>query len=359
MKRACLKKLWQRRAGALMRRSGILLIVLALLIISVTGSLWRWWTAILTWLASPVAGAPREAGFVSNGEALRNLALVLAALIGLPLAIWRSWVAERQTRAAQRQVKMAERSLLHERYQRSAGMLGSHALATRIGGIYALGRIAAEHTDEYHFQIMDTLCAIIRNPRDTSARESIDEGVQEDSPVLPPAPRCPPDIEAAATVIGYRNAAQLKLDRQKNKAKSETKQITQWPDLRGADLRSAMLTEADFSGADLSCADLSEARLASSNLSGANLNGANLSYGVFMHADFSGAEMFGANLTGAILVGATGVTQSMMSHVSAEEGEEPILDATRCAMTGKRLVWEGVALQNGIPKTLRQRMKNP
>ena len=37
----------------------------------------------------------------SNSTTIRNLSLVIAAIIGLPLAIWRSIVAERQSETAQ------------------------------------------------------------------------------------------------------------------------------------------------------------------------------------------------------------------------------------------------------------------
>ena len=51
------------------------------------------------------------------------------------LAVWRSIVAERQADTAQQ-------SLLNERYQKGAEMLGNEVLSVRMGGIYALGRLA-------------------------------------------------------------------------------------------------------------------------------------------------------------------------------------------------------------------------
>ncbi len=96
----------------------------------------------------------------SKSEALRNLALAygafLAAFIGLPLAIWRSYVAHsqaetanrqsetanKQAEIANRQAETSERGLRNERYQKGAEMLGSDTLATRLGGIYALERLA-------------------------------------------------------------------------------------------------------------------------------------------------------------------------------------------------------------------------
>ena len=53
----------------------------------------------------------------SNGSTIRNIVMVAAAMIALPLAIWRSIVAERQA-------KTAQRGLLNERYQKRRGNAG-------------------------------------------------------------------------------------------------------------------------------------------------------------------------------------------------------------------------------------------
>ena len=63
-----------------------------------------------------------------------------AAGVGLPLAIWR-------TKTADRQADTAQQSLLNERYQKGAEMLGNSALAVRMGGIYALQRLAEDHPE--------------------------------------------------------------------------------------------------------------------------------------------------------------------------------------------------------------------
>ena len=58
----------------------------------------------------------------------------------------------------------AEQSLLNERYQRGAEMLGSDVLSVRLDGIYALDRLAAEQPASYHIQIMQLFCAFARRP---------------------------------------------------------------------------------------------------------------------------------------------------------------------------------------------------
>ena len=43
-------------------------------------------------------------------------------------------------------------------------MIGSEILAVRLGGIYALQRLAADELEQYHVQIMLVLSAFVRNP---------------------------------------------------------------------------------------------------------------------------------------------------------------------------------------------------
>ena len=113
--------------------------------------------------------------WLTNGESgsstIRNLGLVLAGIIALPLAIWRGVVADRQASAAQRQAETAleqadtaQRGLLNERYQQGAEMLGSGVLAVRLAGVYALERLAKESPCEYHVQIMKLFCEFVRDP---------------------------------------------------------------------------------------------------------------------------------------------------------------------------------------------------
>lgn len=102
------------------------------------------WTMILivaattAWVACPAWLSGGESGSTT----LRNLGLMLAAAIGLPLAIWRSIVAERQTDAAYRQSDTAMQMLLNDRFQKAAEMLGNADVGSvRIGGIHTLTRI--------------------------------------------------------------------------------------------------------------------------------------------------------------------------------------------------------------------------
>lgn len=120
----------------------VMLIALSLLI-----------AVIAVWIKSP-------AGL----SAIRDYGLLIAAIVAFPLGFWRSRVAERQADAARGQVETSEQGLLNERYQRGTEMLGSDVLAVRLGGIYALQRLAKDHPEAYHVQVMRLLCAFVRNP---------------------------------------------------------------------------------------------------------------------------------------------------------------------------------------------------
>ena len=78
------------------------------------------------------------AGDDSGSATISNVALVLAGAIALSLAVWRARVASRQADTAQQ-------GLLDERYQKGAEMLGSQVNAVRLGGIYALERLARDY----------------------------------------------------------------------------------------------------------------------------------------------------------------------------------------------------------------------
>ena len=196
----------------------------------------------------------------SNGETLRSLALAvgacLAAFIGLPLAIWRSIVANRQAEAAHRQAETFERERRDERYQKGAEMLGSDTLVTRLGGIAALARLARERPEEYHVQIMDRLCAFVKHPTETDAESEAGDAEAAKK-------ECPPDVEAAAKAVG-----------ECRRRLSDEGRLQDIERDRGLDLTGAKLTEASLWGAHLEGAGLDDAGLTGANLTGAHLFGA-------------------------------------------------------------------------------------
>ena len=300
----------------------------------------------------------------SNSTTIRNLGLVIGATIGLPIAIWRSIVAERQADMAQRQYEIAQRGLLNERYQKGAEMLGSKELQVRLGGIYALAGLAREHPGDYHTQIMGLLCAFVRHPagkpveaalptegltpaaEHDSGFESYDEDDYDASGQLREGVEVRPlrvreDVLAVMMEVGKRSEAQIKTeDREKYRL-----------DLRDAKLKSAQLVDADLNHVNLPNADLTGAVLFGLKPKGANLRGANLENASLVGAhlkdvrlpdvNLEGAMLTSANLTRTFMAMCKGLTQEQLDGAVAELGNPPELGNLVDAKTGNKLVWIG------------------
>ena len=233
---------------------------------------------------------PESPETVSRSETVRNVALIIGGILAFLFAWWRAVVAERQANAAQGQVETAQRqadtahqSLLNDRYQRGAEMLGSEVLAVRLGGIYTLQELAGERPKEYHIQVVRLLCAFVRNP--TGAERRIQEGeIPSGESTQVGTPR--EDIQAAVSAIGTRSSHSREIERAANFAL----------DLRGAHLSGASMQGLNFSSADLRGALFMYADLTEAVLSGCLLHQANLYHATLDGADLSGAHIERARL---------------------------------------------------------------
>jgi uncharacterized protein YjbI with pentapeptide repeats len=165
-------------------------------------------------------------------------------------------------------------------YGRAIDQLGSKKLDIRIGGIYALERVARESARD-HPTVVEVLTAFVRQ-NSRKQWPPPDPGGQEQERSTRP------DVQAAITVVGRR-------DRER--------------DIRPIDLTGAVLAGADLGGADLSRAvlagaDLTGANLLTANLALAYLGRANLTGAILTRAVLAGARLTEANLTEANLFGA-------------------------------------------------------
>ena len=233
----------------------------------------------------------------SLSTAVRNVALVIGGVIAALLAVWRSRVAERQANTPQQ-------GLLNERYQKGAEMLGSDVLSVRMGGLFALQRLAEEHPNEYHMQVLRLFGAFVRHPTKLGETEvtfvdAVAVSASDDTP-FDDSKAIREDVQAAMEAIGYRSNEGITLE----------KQADFKLDLRGADLRHTRLYGAHLSGADLTEAKLRHAQLTRADLSSAVLWHADLSWEigpgvpVMSATRLDGANLSGANLMYANLAGA-------------------------------------------------------
>ena len=267
----------------------------------------------------------------TRSATLRNIGLLIAGGLALVLAGWRSWVADRQSRTAQS-------TLLNERYQRAAEMLGSDVMAVRLGGIYALQSLVEEHPKEYYVECMRLMCAFVRHPTQDKHFESGSQLV-EDIPIGYRPTR--EDVQAVMHMMRDRDDKRIVLEK-KQKFK---------PDLEGA-----YLYDMDLVGLNLSRANLKSARLSGAYLEGANLSNATLTSADLSHAGLESAKLHNAGLlstnvteTHFYRIGETGTRASPAQGLTQEQlnlaftvGPAPelggkVLDAN----TRQPIVWRG------------------
>lgn len=212
--------------------------------------------------------------------------------------------------------RLALESQVTDRLTRAIDQLGEKDLELRLGGIYALERIARE-SDNHHWGVMEVLMVYVRERAPWKDGRLAKE--------TQPAPKLGPDIQAVLTIIGRRG---------RTYKKGEDQRL----DLRGVNLRRANLQSANLKGAILSETHLEGAVLSGARLDGAilreaSLKGADLSRAILKETFLSKARLEGANLSnahveGAVLRGAhlEGANLTGIMDLTREQIESAITD---------------------------------
>jgi uncharacterized protein YjbI with pentapeptide repeats len=219
-------------------------------------------------------------------------------------------VTQENLKIAQKNLIVSQEGQITERFTKAVNQLGAidqkgnPALEIRLGGIYALERIANESEKDY-WPIIEVLTAYIR--KNSNYKEISDEEVSL-------------DIQAILNVIKRRksfftNGEPIGLDLQKtnlrkadlNGAHLEGAELN-GAHLEGAELNGAHLKGAHFRGAKLlnahlEKADLEKADLNGTHLEGAELNFAHLQEAYLLNAHFEGAYLLAASLEKAYFKG--------------------------------------------------------
>ncbi len=317
---------WKRVTGAfvgLWGRRRVVLSVLGVAAVVALAGVVLWW--VPKWQVAHLAGAVApEVLFQRENEARQTWAGIIGGLVVLG-TLYFTW---RRVEAAQRSVEVAQEGQITERFTRAIEQLGSEKLEVRLGGIYALERIAGD-SEKDHWPIMEVLTTYLRRRT-------------EGSTLIKPIPL---DIQAILAVIGRRRVEfdppEQRLDLRRtnlsgaNLMKANLARANlvfarlfgadlSEANLSGGNLSGGNLSEADLSGANLSGADLPGANLSKVNLSGANLSGARLSYPGLRPANLSEAILSGADLTradlrGANLRDAVGLTREQIESAITDE----------------------------------------
>lgn len=181
-----------------------------------------------------------------------GVATAVIAAIGVYAVLGRMRIADKQA-------KTAEQGQVTERFSRAIEHLGAgDRLTVRLGGIYALERIAGDSSPDYD-TVMEVLCSFVRErlaqfvaefELDRERAYQVDATGEGDE--IPPLPA---DIQAALTVIG-RCLPKPPRARKLDLRNLQLLHAKLRGDFRGADFRQTDFLKADLSGADLRGADL-------------------------------------------------------------------------------------------------------
>ena len=270
----------------------------------------------------------------SASTTIRNVGLILAALTALPVAIWRGIVADKQSGAARSQAESAQQSLRNERYQKGAEMLGSEVLSVRLGGIYALQRLAEEYPKEYHVQKTQLFTAFVRHP-------VADERHVEEVMAKVGRPYIREDVQAVVQAISKQNSEDMDLDYGQSPYLDLSNAYLMYGDLRKAKFAFADLRRANLYHATLTGADIRGAFLVYADLRNASLEHADLSIAKLINTKMSKVILSNTILSGAYLSGVIGLTQAQLDQARADPNNPPILDGALDAETGLPLIWTG------------------
>ncbi|MFF8381908.1 pentapeptide repeat-containing protein [Streptomyces sp. NPDC015661] len=236
-----------------------------------------------------------------KGQLIVQWAQTLMAGVAALAAIGALIYTAQTTRATVETVELTAKGQITERYTAAVDQLGDDELAVRLGGIYALERIAQESPADQSM-IMEVIAGFLREHSPAQRRTTKPPRLpvaqsRSDVPFVKDPVKA--DVQAAATVLGRRDTRhdqpRFRLD------------LTN-VNLRGANLEKANFANAQIYGADFTGARLSEASFRRSVLQPGEVElledhgpqgTVNFSGAVLEHADFRDALLEGAVFTGA------------------------------------------------------------
>jgi len=300
-----------RRDTSALRWSLLALALLAVLVLL----LWKvpeWHVAAVAY-TGPSAAHDR----MSDENAMRA---TLAQIIGGGVLLIGLYFTARNLQVAQRNVHATEEGKITDRFSKAIEQLASDKLGIRLGGIYALERVARD-SERDHGPVLDVLTAYVREyapfplkvqrQRRTTSRNPRHKQSAASTGVSEKIYQQPTDIRAIFTVIGrlqrifgddryhriFGAGKDYHLDlRATNLARVPFRKT--W--LMGAILSDAFSLRSDLTEAHLEGAHLENAKLVWSFLNGAHLEGAHLERAILRASKLNGAHLNGAHLNGAI-----------------------------------------------------------
>ncbi|MCX4919906.1 pentapeptide repeat-containing protein [Streptomyces sp. NBC_00687] len=211
--------------------------------------------------------------------------------------------------AGWQQLRLAREGQITDRFTRAIDHLGSETLDVRLGGIYALERVAKNSPDDRP-TVTDILSAFIRE----HARWAVGAPGGPEHPNATMDLRVPwltaraPDVQAALFVLGRRQhhpqEYTLYLSRVDLRRALLSGAQMAGTNLRHANLFYAYMPDSNFGGGKMMDVDLRYANLRGVSFQGADLRDAHLEHADLRRATLRGADLRGANLAHANLEGA-------------------------------------------------------
>ncbi|MEU1470951.1 pentapeptide repeat-containing protein [Streptomyces sp. NPDC005761] len=187
-----------------------------------------------------------------------------------------------------------------ERYASAVSQLSSEHLDARLGGVFALQRLASDSSQD-ETSIAQVLSSfVVRRRPFVEASLSWHASTPGGSSQPSQNSRLEPDVQAALDVIGsLRKAIRVELaDSDLSSAEMQRKSFER-ADMRRCLLRGSNLSEANLRGAELGGTDLRGARLDGTDLTGAHLAEVDLRSAEIKEAVFTDCVLSSARLGGA------------------------------------------------------------
>ena len=221
-------------------------------------------------------------------ELVQTTIVILGVLAGSVAAA----ISYRSQRIKEKELFVQEDGRFTDRFTRAIEQLGNNdSIAVRIGGVYALDRLAHDSPADRQ-RIVDVMTSRIRE-------QAPDLETVSSSSLR----KLPEDITAIIKVLKRLSTLYRDIDIVLTGANLNGADLT-WANLTGANLNGVNLTGAHLNGANLTGARLNRAKLRGTNLIGANLTGAPLSGAKLIRANLNGANLRSAVLRAANLTGA-------------------------------------------------------
>lgn len=281
--------------------------------------------------------------FDKENEARKTLATVLGGL-AIVVTIYSTWTT----------LRISQEGQITDRYTKAIEELGSSdssgpRLDVRLGGIYALDRIAGDSPRD-GLTIDQVLSAYLRrNAAVASTTAKADSS---------PSSQVRVDFQAIVTILGNRSARKLPGPVEPLNLSNVDLSGVSFADghfegfvlkgalLKGCDFRRAKLNSAklvgahfegasDLTDADLAWADIRGGILDGATLAGASFRGSQLQRASFMgakvgDADFTGSVLEDAHFEGVIFTNAKGLCLEQLDHIVQDHGTRPPLNLAAC-----------------------------